>query len=345
MKRCPNCNRTYTDEALNFCLEDGTPLVSDAPAPLETNETMRYTAPRATTAPATQIYQPAPTPGQAAPHMNQPQFVQPQWSPMPVPQPRKSNAVWWVFGGLAVLVVLGIGIVVILLAIASISSQTNSSRLVNGNTANRNANVNRAMVSNANTLRANTNSTSNLPSSYTDDFSTQKWGVGSSQFGDLSYVNDEYHMRSKDKTYFVMYGPTNDYNTENATVRITARNVDGVSPTFGYGLLVHGERSKDDNLEDYAFLIYTSENPQYKVVLHKGGTETPLVPWTPSSTIRTGTSPNQIEVRIKGALLSFYINGQFVKSITDTANFKRGRAGLYTSDAHEVAFDDLEIKR
>ena len=28
MKRCPSCNRTYTDVSLNFCLEDGTPLIS-----------------------------------------------------------------------------------------------------------------------------------------------------------------------------------------------------------------------------------------------------------------------------------------------------------------------------
>lgn len=29
MKHCPQCNRTYTDETLNFCLEDGETLVSD----------------------------------------------------------------------------------------------------------------------------------------------------------------------------------------------------------------------------------------------------------------------------------------------------------------------------
>ena len=27
MRRCPTCNRTYTDEALQFCLNDGTTLV------------------------------------------------------------------------------------------------------------------------------------------------------------------------------------------------------------------------------------------------------------------------------------------------------------------------------
>jgi len=43
--------------------------------------------------------------------------------------------------------------------------------------------------------------------------------------------------------------------------------------------------------------------------------------------------------------LSFFANGQFLTSITDSENYKRGRAGLYTSDVSEVAFDDLEIDR
>lgn len=31
MKRCPTCNRTFSDANLSFCLDDGTPLVSVAP--------------------------------------------------------------------------------------------------------------------------------------------------------------------------------------------------------------------------------------------------------------------------------------------------------------------------
>ncbi len=34
MKRCTTCNRTYTDESLLFCADDGTQLVSEA-APAE----------------------------------------------------------------------------------------------------------------------------------------------------------------------------------------------------------------------------------------------------------------------------------------------------------------------
>src|SRR5688572_7681758 len=31
MKRCPECRRDYTDETLNFCLDDGSPLL-DGPS-------------------------------------------------------------------------------------------------------------------------------------------------------------------------------------------------------------------------------------------------------------------------------------------------------------------------
>ncbi len=338
MKRCSSCNRTYTDEALNFCLEDGTPLVATA----ENNETLRYGA-RPTKPPPTEIYRPA----QAAPppvHNRAPHF-QPQWSPGPIAQPRKSNAVWWIVGGLGVLVVLGIGVVVIILAVASINSESNSNRAVNTNTNNSNRSGNTNGWSNSNSSRANSNTATDLPSEFSDDFSATKWTVANSDFGSLWYTNDEYHMRSKPDTYVVMYAPSNDYNTENAKVQVTTRNVDGISPAAGYGLIVHGEKSKDDKLEDYAFLIFSGPEPKYKVVMHKGGTETKIVDWTPSAVIRKGTASNLIEVRIKGTTLGFYINDQFITDITDTANFKRGRAGLYTSDTHEVAFDDLGISR
>ena len=38
MKRCPTCNRTYEDDALSFCLSDGSSLIKDdtfAPSPVE----------------------------------------------------------------------------------------------------------------------------------------------------------------------------------------------------------------------------------------------------------------------------------------------------------------------
>jgi hypothetical protein len=79
--------------------------------------------------------------------------------------------------------------------------------------------------------------------------------------------------------------------------------------------------------------------------MHKDGNQSSLVSKTKSSIIRSGTSPNQLEVRVKGNEMEFYINGQYLTSLPDSQNFKGGRAGFYTSDTVEVVFDDLEIKR
>jgi hypothetical protein len=109
--------------------------------------------------------------------------------------------------------------------------------------------------------------------------------------------------------------------------------------------MVHGQRSKAGELEDYALLIYNGSDPQYEVIKHKGGQQTTVLPWARSSAIHSGSSANQLEVRARGAEISFYINGQYVDKISDTENFKRGVVGFYTSDVTEVAFDDLQIKR
>lgn len=339
MKRCPSCNRTYTDTSLNFCLEDGTPLVTDvAPDP---NATIRDSAPRHTSEPPpTEIYRQKPSLNQV-PEMIQPRPAPPQWSPTPQLRPQKrSNALWWVIGGIAVIGILGAGLMIMILALARLSANENASndsantRVVN---TNRSANVNRTAIANSNT--------STLPASITDNFSEEKWRTGDFQFGDIWYKDDEYHMRSKEKTYLVMYAPSSDYDTENATVRVTTRSVDGSGPASGYGLIVHGQKSPSNELEDYALLIYTGDEPQYQVVIHKGGNQKTLVPWTKSEVIRSGTSPNQLEIRTRGDQLQFYINGRYLTRIAENENLKRGVAGLYTSESSEVVFDDLEIKR
>ena len=176
-------------------------------------------------------------------------------------------------------------------------------------------------------------------------FSEQKWSTGQSPYGRIWYSNGEYHMSSFAEKFVVMYAPSNDYSTENATVKVTARSVTGDAPSAGFGLMVHCLQTRDKKLEDYALLIFPSEEPAYEIIMHKAGVQSALVQKTTSSAIRSGTSPNQLEVRIRGTELSFYANGQLLTKITDTANFRRGRAGFYTSDAYEVAFDDLTIDR
>jgi hypothetical protein len=263
--------------------------------------------------------------------------------PAATPPRKKSNAVWWVLGGVAALGIIGIGLVVMIIALASMSAANSNNGNLNRN-ENHNANVVSNINTNTNTSRPNANS-SLTPGSLIDDFSESKWGTGESKFGRIWYDGDEYHMSSKDKTFIVMYAPSDDYNTEDATVKVKARIVDGTVPSSGFGLMVHCAQSKAKQLEDYALLIYPSDSPEYEIIMHKDGTQTSLVNKTPSTAIHSGNTPNLLEVRIKGSELSFYANGEFLTKITDTGNYKRGRAGFYTSDVTEVAFDDLQITR
>ena len=231
-----------------------------------------------------------------------------------------------------------------IIALASLGSNTNTANL-NTNTRNDNRNTNVTANSNVSNANANANANATIPNSLVDDFSQQKWGTGNSQYGRIWYTGGEYHMSSREKTFVVMYAPSDEYNTENATVKITARSVDGEAPSAGFGLMVHCAQSKAKQLEDYALLIYPSDEPAYEIVKHKDGVQSSVVTRTKSNALRSGSAPNLLEVRIRGSELSFYANGQFLTKINDTENYKHGRAGLYTSDVHEVAFDDLSINR
>lgn len=331
MKRCPQCNRTYTDDALSFCLDDGSPLVSaSAPSSYDPGATVQYPQGRDTAPQPTIAY----GPGQMPP----PSVPPPAWSPMPPVTPQKRSVWPWILGISAVLVFMGIGVLILIIALASMSGNNNN----NSNNSN-NTNSNRLANRNSNATNLNANTRSTL-SSFTDDFSDETWRVGSSQYGRTWYEDDEYHMHGNKGGYIVIYGPNSNYADENSTVRVTARSVDGQSPSSGYGVLVHGDNSSG-TFRDYGFLIYSGDSPKYAIVKHESSSESKIVNWTGSSTIRTGTTPNQLEIRIRDGRLDFYVNGQFVTSITDSGNFGSGKVGFYTSDASEVAFDDLEISR
>src|SRR5260370_42365987 len=118
MKRCPQCNRTYTDDALSFCLDDGSPLQSvGAPSSSDPSATVQYPPPRETTPQPTIAYNPSQPPPPTPP---------PSWSPMPPVQAQKRSGGPWVLGIGAVLVFMGIGVVILIVAIASVANDNNN---------------------------------------------------------------------------------------------------------------------------------------------------------------------------------------------------------------------------
>lgn len=344
MKQCPVCQRTYTDDALSFCLEDGTQLRSVgtgsvAPPPFDQNydpnKTLAFNS-RDTSPPPANVQPVAP--------VRQPSVPPPSWSPTPsyTPplsvQPARKSGKTLIIVAIAAVLVLGIGIVVLLTVIGNNSATSNT----NANNSNRTVvNTNSNNANNTN----NTNRSTTTASVLKDDFSTENWPTGANAFNSF-YQNGEYHMQGKPDIYIYMFPQnSNSYATKDASVKVTARSVDGVTPEHGYGLVIHGKVNQNKHLEGYGFLLYTSSAPKYEIVRFTDGVVTPIVAWETSSVIRGGTSTNRIEVRTQGSQLSLYINGQFIKSITDTAGITEGIVGLYTTDTNEVAFDDMEIDK
>jgi hypothetical protein len=344
MKRCPSCNRTYTDATLSFCLDDGTPLQPSAGAPpsnFDPQATVSFQPGRSTNAPQQQIYGGQPTMVSS----QTPVAQQHSWNQIPPQPPPARRSAWpWIIGIGAVVVLFVGGAIALIGLLAYIGSQASTA---NANTRSRNSGVviksNSNVSENANANASSTPDTTSPPEDLDDDFSTQKWSTGTDALGSFWYQDDEFHARAVPGRYVVEYAPKETpYYTKDASIKVTVRSIDGKSPRYGYGIVVHGEL-KNKQLEDYGFLIRTDDNPAFATVLHKDGKETYIHGWTSSPVIYTGTNSNQIEVRTKDQTMSFYVNGQLLDSIEDTAGFKTGRVGVYTSDTNDIAFDDLQI--
>jgi hypothetical protein len=353
MKQCPACKRTYTDDALLFCLEDGTQLQSfgatqSSNATAETlisydpdtdpNKTLAFNPARDTIPPPTNPYPSAPSVSQTPPAPSW--SPTPQYRPAPLFQPaRKSGGKGWIIAVIAGVVALGIGVIIFL----TVGRESSTASTNSGSPVAKNSNA--ATTNTSTTINANRGNMPPPSNSLKDDFSTENWPTGDAAYNSF-YQDGEYHMQGKPNLYVYMF-PRNigSYASKDATVKVTARSVTSRSPEYGYGLIVHGRISKSNKLEGYGFLLYTGTPAKYEIVRFTDGDPKAEVSWTPSSAIRSGTSPNQIEVRTSGPQLSLYVNGQFVRSITDTVGFTEGFVGLYTSETNEVAFDDMEIER
>ncbi|MEO6393319.1 MAG: hypothetical protein ABIP75_15835 [Pyrinomonadaceae bacterium] len=338
MKHCPACNRDYSDDTLSFCLDDGSPLTfvaSGSTPAYDPNATLTFNTAR-------------PTDPMAPSGFNQSGYSQPPPNPTWddragsfAPKP-KSKAIWWVLG-IGVVLLAGAG-VISLVAVIGIATLSNSNQNKNSTTNKNSANSNQSNQ-NENKEPIDTVKDDGRKLALTDDFAEQKWTVNSGEFGNSSYVAGMYQLVGVPDRYFVTYAPSDDYLTDkNTTVKVTTRSVTGSSTNFGYGVAVNGSVN-NGNANDYAFLIVTGETPQFTVVMHRNGQTTTVKEWTRSSLIRTGTTPNQLEVKLTSEQLSFYVNGQFATSITNTGELPGGRVGLCVHDTYPIAFDDLQIYR
>jgi hypothetical protein len=139
VKRCPTCNRTFTDRNLSFCIDDGTPLVA---VESQADEVTRVSPSQGGSSGEPTI--------QAVPAYQPPRA----YSPPGAPPSQSKRKVWpWVLGILALLLLLLIGIGIA----AAIFIPRMLREAANNNNSSVNANVNRNDRVNSNQNSSNSN--------------------------------------------------------------------------------------------------------------------------------------------------------------------------------------------
>lgn len=338
MKICPKCQKTYQDDALNFCLDDGAVLnqVGDTP---QTDDSLPETvmiSPSRTTAPNQQFggsSQPGwgqqEQPSQSSQSSQSPwghqQQSQPSWGAnagnVGQPAAPKSKSWIWVLGILAAVVVIcGGGFVGLMVLIANVEPSNKPD--------------------DTNIKITNLKTPAPTPNVKFDKVNMSKWTNTNKEFATAEYINGEYILQVKKAGfYYVLVTPPN-YKTENAVTRVTMKNVDSSSTALGYGLIFHS--NPKPLTQGYAFLI-DSEKKRYRVVTHAPQKENEVVKWTNSDSIKGTSSANTLEVRDKNGSVELYINGDLVETVKNTEGYKGGVTGIYAGDAVKISFSDLEV--
>lgn len=324
MKVCPRCQKTYQDDNLNFCLEDGSVLTQAAG---QMPDTVLLNQPRISS-PAPQVpTQPTAQPGWNVPPQGQAYSMQPQ---------KKSSKVWlWVLlilGG--IILVCGGGFVGLL---AYIGSQADN---ISSNLANTSTSANKFSSKSTSNSTETTTSTSGRTALTTIDLSA--WIPDSAKFAAVEFTDGELFVQNHEKSFYYVLAGTEDQKSVDSDTRITVRNVENIETNLGYGVVFHSNPTPLQ--QGYAFVI-DAKRKRYRVVRHSPKNETAVVNWSRSDAIREGTASNTLEVRDGAATVDLYINGTKVNSIKNTHGYPNGVVGIYASNALKVAFKDFEVRR
>lgn len=327
MKICPRCQKTYVDDNLNFCLEDGSVLSQMAQQQAPPPATVMINEPRVTHPQPQMPSQPGSQPGWNTP---QPYTMQP---------PQKSSKTWmWVVAILGgVILLCGGGFAVLVLI--GMNAENNKTDITTANNLKGNTPANKP--SNSSTTTSNS-STSTSGRDDLDTVDLEPWVKGFSTYGNTEFTGGEFIMSAKQKGFYYVLVAPDQYKTEKADTRVTLRNMDNTAGSMGYGLIFHSNPTPLQ--QGYAFLI-DSKKKKYRVVRHEPKNEKSVVSWTTSEAIKEGSQENVLEVRDLDDKVELYINGTMVTSIKNQHGYSGGVPGLYAGDGVKVAFKNLEIRK
>ena len=323
MKICPKCGKSYTDESLNFCLDDGA-LLDRASSNSVLPETVLISQPQK---PGGQTPFAVPSPNQ---NRDFPARIN--------SSPKKGSKTWlWVVGIFGAVILICGGGLTGLFMLGKMSDNKNERNVNFGNTTyNSNSKIN------INAIKTNTNSVKTDNNSDVEKIDLSAWVRESSQYGKTEFRGNELIVNAKQNNfYYVLVAPAT-YKSANSTTKLSLRDVESNSNSLGSGLIINS--NPVPLIKDYAFLI-NAKTGKYRIVTHTPGNEKTIVNWKVSSSIKTGSQENVLEVQDANGQFKFFINGVLMETLSSKDSYQDGVPGIYVGGASPVAFTNLEIRK
>jgi hypothetical protein len=161
-----------------------------------------------------------------------------------------------------------------------------------------------------------------------------------------SWNDGAYRLQARQAAHFVAVGAPIESWLSDVVVSATFRKTGG-PPGGGYGLVIRDQgpdprNGVNQNMD--AYVLEAGDLGEFGVWRRNGDHWVDLVPWTRSSAVRAGGSPNDLMVRASGDRLAFSVNGVEVATIQDKT-LDAGSVGVFVGgDFNEVALDRFMVQ-
>lgn len=163
--------------------------------------------------------------------------------------------------------------------------------------------------------------------------------------GATGWANDS-HCSAKSDGFHVVGGyvcnaPVSAVTDLDITVQVKQITGTDLAP---YGIAFRLSDTSGNVGDDYEFDV--DGNGKWVFGKFIGGKETPIVDFTANKAIKKGLNvTNGLEVKARGSLFTFYVNGVDVGHTTDSTITTAGKCGLAGNDGIEVVYTNFSLTR
>jgi hypothetical protein len=157
-----------------------------------------------------------------------------------------------------------------------------------------------------------------------------------------SWSDGAYRLQARQAARFVAIGAPVESWLSDVVVSATFRKTGG-PPGGGYGLVIRDQgpdprNGANQNMD--AYVLETGDLGEFGIWRRDGDHWVDLVPWTRSSAVRPGGSPNDLMVRASGDRFTFSVNGVEVATVQDKT-LDAGTVGVFVGSEQLVVWRAL----